>query len=374
MKKNVLFLFTLLLMSKTMVAQLSWTKDVAPIVYKNCASCHRDGGIGTFSIEKYAKAFELRYAIKNAVESRHMPPFPPDVSYQHYANERVLTATQIKTISDWVNQGAVEGPANLLPSFPVLPAGSQIGKPDLVLKAPTYKIKETSDTYRCFVVPTNLSTGRFLSGMEVIPGNRQVVHHVLVYSDSTGASLPLDAKDPEPGYINFGGPGIPNAPLVGAWVPGSTPSLYPNSMGMRLPPKGYLVVQVHYPSGMTGKTDSTKINLFFTKSNSGIRQVYSIPILNHQTNMTDGPLAIPKNTVKTFHEKITINQEISLLSVGPHMHLIGRSIKVAAVKPFTGDTIKLINIPNWDFHWQGSYSFKKIVRLPIFSDLISEAV
>lgn len=352
---------------------LTWANDIAPILYKNCASCHRDKGIAPFPLETYSQAIAYKASIKSAVIKKHMPPFPPDISYQRYAHERVLTDIEIQKIAQWADNGAPSGMLNQAPIFPAAPvAGSQIGTPDLVLRAPVYKIKESQDVYRCFVIPTKLAQGRYLSGMEVIPGNRQVVHHVLVYQDSTGKSLALDAKDPDPGYVSFGGPGFNGAEQVGSWVPGATPMLLPQGLGQRIAKDGYLVVQIHYPAGAAGKTDSTKLNLFFTKGTGAVRQCSTLPLLNHTTSLINGPLKIPANTKKKFIERFKLNNDVSVMYVAPHMHLIGRNMKVYGIKP-AGDTLKLINIKDWNFHWQGGYAFKKITKIPAGTTLYAEA-
>jgi hypothetical protein len=201
-----------------------------------------------------------------------------------------------------------------------------------------------------------LTQDRFVKGFEVIPGDATIVHHVLAYSDNTGKMAQLDAQDPLPG---FSGGGTSSATLVGAWVPGSIPEFLPSGMGYKLKANCDIVLQIHYPSGSAGKKDKTKIKFYFANG-TNLREVSNVPVLNHITNITNGPLFIPANTTKTFFEEYSLPAiaKISVLGVAPHMHLIGRSIKCYAENNINGTILPLINIPEWDFHWQGSYYFK----------------
>lgn len=343
---------------------VNWASDVAPILYEHCVKCHRDGGVGHFSLLGYDNAFLFRNSIQNVTESRQMPPWKADPSYRHFAGENVLTDAEIQTIRNWIDSGATPGDPAQAPPDPVFPTGSQIGMPDLVLHTPPHTMMASEDEYRCFVIPAGLSQTAFLRGLEVIPGNHEVVHHVLVFEDVSGQARALDAQTPEAGYISFGGIGVQGARLIGAWVPGSQPRLLPPFMGMRLNAGADLVLQVHFPASAYGKSETSTVNLFFTPTTQGIREVTMAPLLNHVApSLENGPLFIPANTVKTFHAKFTSPVNGSVISVAPHMHLIGKSIESFGVTP-AGDTIPLIRIPDWDFHWQGSYTFQKVQKIP----------
>ncbi len=159
--------------------------------------------------------------------------------------------------------------------------------------------------------------------------------------------------------------------MIGGWVPGQGVFQTPSGMGIKLPAGTNIVLQIHYPAGTGGQDDSTKINIQFSTSTS-LREISIQPPLNHVSSITDGPLYIPANTVKTFHEEYTIPVNLTFLSVGPHMHLIGKTIKAYGVTP-ANDTIKFIDIHNWDFHWQGSYMFRNPVKIPAGTVLYGEA-
>lgn len=373
--KNTLLAFTLFCSAALSAQSINWATDIAPILYENCAKCHRDGGLGHFSLIGYANAFTRRYDIQDAAGARRMPPWMPDPSYRRYAHETRLTDEEIQRINQWVDGGAPGGDLAQAPPDPMFSNDSEVGMPDQILFTPFFTVTATDDEYRCFVIPNGLNQPAFLRGLEAIPGNHEVVHHILIYEDTTGQGKVLDAQTPnEPGYVNFGGPGVNGARLVGAWVPGSRTFLTPPSMGVKLSPGADLIVQMHYPKGVTGMSDQTKLNLFFTPTNQGIREIKLTPALNHTPfSLENGPLNIPPNQIKTYHAKFTLPQTVSILSVAPHMHLIGRSIESFAVTPLN-DTIPLIRINNWDFHWQGAYYFQHLQRVPIGSKLHAYAV
>lgn len=226
------------------------------------------------------------------------------------------------------------------------------------------------DVYRCFVLPTGLTADKFITAFEAIPGNRSIVHHVLIYADTTGTSTTLDANDPGPGYTSFGGIGTDDAILLGGWVPGSTPTQFPAGFGERLPKNAKVVMQIHYPAGTSGMRDSTELHFFFSSS-SAVRNVYVTPVLNYFSNITPA-LVIPANTVKTFVEQQLIPLNVSMLGIAPHMHLLGQNIESFGVGP-AGDTQRYISIPKWDFHWQDFYMLRSLKKVTAGTTVFAKA-
>ncbi len=344
-----------------LVAQPTWSGQVASIIYRECGSCHVQGGIAPFTLTSYDDAYWMSAAIKHAVEDREMPPFPADVTYRGYAHERVLSSDEIATISAWVEGGSPEGDPAQAPEPPTPRQGPVIATADVVATMPEYTSTAASrDVYRCFTIPVGNQQEQVLQHVEVVPGNLGIVHHVLVFVDTSDVSEQLDAQDPGPGYSGFGSVGSPTAELIAAYVPGMEPIRYPDGFGLLLPPRSRIILQVHYPAGSAGQKDQTQFRAALSRHPSP-RLVQIAAVLN-PTNMTDGPLVIPANTVRTFHQRYTVPFPASLLAVIPHMHLLGRSTKIWAVEP-SGDTIPLISIPKWDFHWQMVYTFKTLQRL-----------
>ncbi len=369
--------FSILFMASVALAQpTTWSDHVASIVYDKCSSCHHPGAIGPFSLMSYNDAVTAAAGILDAVTDNRMPPWPPDTSYRKFAHQRALNAQQKTAIVDWINSGMPAGNLNNAPAPPVFPVGSAVNQtPDLVAQMPVFtNYASTTDIYQCFVIPSGLNTSKYIRGFEVIPGNRQMVHHVLIFADTTGSCANLDAQDPNPGYLSFGGVGASSARLIGLWVPGAQPQFYPNGMGLRLPANADIVFQIHYPAGTMGLQDSTKVNFFFSNAPS-IRALRVDPILNHSSSLTNGPLYIAANQTKTFYGQYAIPAQfgkVSVLQVAPHMHLIGRSIQSNAVAP-NNVNIPLIRINDWNFMWQGGYDFQQVQVIPAGSTLYYEA-
>lgn len=349
----------------------TWATDVAPILYANCTKCHNPNGIAPFSLITYGDAASEATDIKNAVMNRTMPPWPPDTAYRHFIHERILSQQEIQTISDWVDNGIQQGNLSQAPVPPVYSGQAEIVNPDEVVQIPTYTVNTPTDLYRCFVMPSGNTQDEFITRVEVIPGNRNIVHHVLVFQDQSNTCYTLDANDPGPGYTWFGDVGSPTATLVMGWVPGQGMWQLPPNMGIKLLQNTNIIMQVHYPGGTFGQVDSTQVR--FTFSSGNVRQVYLDPAINHSTSLTNGPLYIPADSIKTFYAKENVNYNVSVISVAPHMHLIGKTICSYAIDP-NGDTIPLIKIPNWSFHWQGFYNFQMPIHVPYGSTLHAYAV
>ena len=351
----------------------NYNDNVACILFTNCTPCHHDGGIAPFSLMTYSDAASAAFGIQGAVNAGVMPPWPPDPAYNSLAHERVLTQEEIDIINTWVNNGMPEG-AGSPPSPPNYDGGDIIVNPDLsVQMQPFTNFENSEDLYQCFVIPTGLTEDMFVSGFEVVPGNAEMVHHVLVFADTSDIPTQLDAADPNPGYTGFGGTGSSSSQLIGIWVPGEQPFFYPNNMGAKLLAGSNIILQMHYPGGTGGQIDQTKVNFDLFAGSWLTREVFFSAVLEHSVSLIDGPLILPPNQVSTFHNQFNIpNVDVTVLAVGPHMHLLGKSIRTWAVTP-TNETVPLVDIPEWDFHYQGFYQFRQPVKLPANSVLYGEA-
>ncbi len=285
--------------------------------------------------------------------------------------DRSLSDEEIKTIKDWVEGGSPEGNPADAPKPPTFPVGSQLGTPDLVLKMKeAWTVQgNNKDVYRFFVLPTGLLENRDVSAIEFRPGNAKVVHHVLYFQDTSGTARALDAKDPQPGYSGFGDPGFQSASNLLGWVPGAQMRFFPPNIGARLYKNSDLVIQVHYAPSDEEQTDQSSVNIFF-QPGSKVRQIQQFT-LNPQ-HLTNGSFIIPANAVKRFTTRYVVPLEISMIAIAPHMHLLGTNCRAYAVTP-GNDTINLIKINDWDFHWQGSYGYPNPIRIPRQSTLYYEA-
>lgn len=350
----------------------TWNSEIGCIVYSHCSSCHRPGGIGPFSLMSYFEASQRKNMIAQSVQTRMMPPFPPDQSKRKLAHANTLTQNEIDAIVSWADNNAPLG-SGTEPEPPVFSSVNEIANPDVIRKIPSYTVNTPAgDDYRVFVLPVENAQEKFIESVEVVPGNREIVHHVLVFSDTSQIPLQLDAADPGPGYSSFGSSGSPSAILVAGYAPGQKAYTFPPGFGARLLPNSYLCLQIHYPKGLVNQTDSTSIRIRFHSSNAGIRQLLVAPALNHSNSLANGPLFIPANTSRTFFSSAYVPIDFTVTGINPHMHLLGQSIKAFGVTP-DGDTIHLIDIPKWHFHWQGFYNYPKPIRIPAGTFLYGEA-
>lgn len=366
------FFFVALSLSQAQ-SEVTYSKQIASILYQNCTGCHRPESIGPFSLTSYDDAYQNRFLIAEATEHGEMPPWPPDPIYRRYAHERLLSDTQIEAIQTWVQNGAPEGNPAETPPVPIFQDGAILGTPDLKITIPEYTVQESEDDYRCFVIPSGFNVDKFIKKIEMIPGNISAVHHILIFSDTSQRCQQLDDADPLPGYASFGGVGSNSAQLIGGWVPGMRPTIYPEGIGVLVSKNANFIMQVHYAPGSKGKKDKSSVHLFLTEA-PDTRNVFMVPILNHSTTLVNGPLFIPANTIKSFLAKYQTPLDVSILGITPHMHLLGKSIKVYALLPGSQDTIPLIRINQWDFHWQMTYFMQKLQKLPRGATVYAEAV
>ncbi len=349
--------------------QVTWSGQIACIIYSHCTPCHHTSGIAPFSLESYDDAYRYRYGIEPVIARRDMPPWPPANGYGDLAGARVLTDEEIGLFRQWVEEGALKGDPDEAPDPPTFTTLLEIPDPDFSVRLPAFEIPDARelDLYRCFVIPTSETEDRFITGIEIVPGNRSVVHHVILFQDTTGTAEAMDAADPALGYTCFGGIGTNDASMVSGWVPGASAYFTPENMGIFLPKGATLVAQIHYPEGSVGQVDSTLINLQFSNRND-LRPIVNLPALNHFSGI-DRPLFIPANTRQTFKETFfPVPFDVIVTGIAPHAHLICESMKAFATTP-QGETIPLIDIPHWNFEWQGFYRFKKPVVIPAFSTL-----
>ena len=348
----------------------TWTNGIACIIYSHCTGCHNPKGIAPFSLTTYNDVYANRFSIAASVQAGSMPPYPPDTRVRSYAHANTLTDHEKQDLIDWVNQFAPLGDANQIPAPPTYNTEYQLANADVVLRIPTYTVNTSSDLYRMFVLPLGNNAMQYIEQIEVVPGNRDIVHHALVFQDTSDIPWQLDQADPLPGYSAFGGTRSPSSKLITGYTPGQGVFSYPPGFGAGILPNSYLCLQIHYPGGINNQQDSTSVRIKF--GSSSLRNVSTIAALNHNISLTNGPLFIPANTVKTFYSRTNVPVNRTITGIMPHMHLLGRSIKSFFVKP-DGDTVKLIDIPRWDFHWQGFYTFRKPIWVPAGSVLHGEA-
>ena len=338
----------------------TFTRDIAPILYDNCAVCHRPGESAPFSLLTYADARKRAWQMGLVTESRFMPPWKPEAGYGRFAGARRLTDEQIATIRRWEKAGAPEGPAESLPPLPRFAAGWLLGKPDLVIRmAEAFVLgPDGTDVYRNFLLPIPVERRRFVRGVEFRPSNRSIVHHARMAVDRSDASRKLDARDPRPGWeegMSFGQAQNPDGHYLG-WTPGRVPHLARDDMAWRLDPGTDLVVQVHMQP--TGKNEPLQVSVgfFFTETPPA-----RIPAF---FRLTSKSIDIPADERSyTIRDSFELPIDVDVLGVYPHAHYLGKSIKGWAELP-DGRTEWLLWIRDWDFNWQDQYWYVEPLFLP----------
>lgn len=332
-------------------------KDVAPVLYANCAPCHHSGGL-QFPLTRYSEVQPMGALIKTAIQSGNMPPWPADPTYRHYVHERVVSAADKALLINWIDGGMVAGDTTLAPPVPIYGQSQLNGTPDLVLNLPKYTSTATTvDKYICVNVPVNLTQDRYIRAFEFIPGNAAIIHHAVITIDTTGTAVDDYSGNCNnfQGQINIGD----YAPGMGPTV---LPGVAPTKFGFRLKAGSKMSFQIHLPQGTNGQQDSSVLRVFlYPAGEPGIRDMY------FQTVLQNWSFYIPANDSVYVTQKYPagsagIPVDISLYGAFPHSHKTCTRIINYAYK--NTDTIPLVRIPHWDFHWQGQYTFKNLVKFP----------
>lgn len=347
-------------------AQVTYTKDVAHLIYDHCTTCHRAGEIGPFELASYDDVRDRGQIIKAVTSSRYMPPWKADPTVGHFLEENYLTDSEINTIAAWVDSGMEYGNATEEPPVPDFPEGSLLGEPDLVLEFEQTHIHPGNgeDEYRYFVLPTGLTEDKVIKAIEMRPGNSKIVHHALFFEDTEGRAASFDAQTPEYGFIGFGNFGTDQVLTYDnypGYVPGTKPIYYPAGMGQRLSAGADLVVQVHYAPWPVDEEDKSSVNIFFADEDEQIERLVDDEVML-PNNLDGGFLTffLPAGQEKTFHGRLNFTEDRSVIGLSPHMHYLGKEWEVWLEKP-DGSRQDLLKINDWDFNWQGYYYFPRLV-------------
>ncbi len=352
----------------------TWSGDIAEIFYNKCGQCHNPEGAAPFSLIDYPSALAWSSQIEYEVEHGTMPPWLADPNYRVFSDHVYLTVAEKAAIFAWVGSGSPVGDAGSIPPPPVYePFETQLDTIDYTVAIDPYTIQFTNEEYRWFVVPNTNTETIYINKLEVIPGLPDLIHHVDLSFDVTGISAANDALDPLPGFNDT--TGLPKyTKYIKAWQPGGNAAKYPEDWGIAVPPGCDFVVEIHYTGGTgVGLIDTTKMNIQIVQDPGAVRPVQSSWMLTDSWPiLIDGPLEIPPNDTRSFHQQTApLTSAISVISICPHMHYIGWKYKIWAIVP-GGDTIKMIDIPHWDVHWQRYYQYPVIQVLPVGTVIYSE--
>lgn len=338
--------------------EVTYTTHIARILQDNCQSCHRKGQVAPFSLANYREARQWATEIKAYTQNRVMPPWSASPLVGKFSNDLSLTDQEIQLLAGWVDAGAPEGPSEDMPPNPQFSDGWAFGEPDLIVEMPEeYVINpEGEDDYRHFIIPYEATADRFVEAVDVRPGNRNVVHHVIGYVDTSGQARELDDADEGPGYTRFGDVGFKPASTIGGWAPGNRPYRTPPGSGRWLPKKCDIVLQVHYYRTGVEERDRTKLGIYFSKATQPVAVRMAVPI-NNGFEVPAGARAYEVRAQRT------IKKSAYLFSITPHMHMIGETMEVNATLP-GGKRLPLIRIDDWDFNWQATYRYRDLTLLP----------
>jgi hypothetical protein len=390
-------------------SNVTYTKDVAPILYSNCVTCHHPGDIAPFSLMTYKDARPWARSIKEKVVGREMPPWPADPHFGEFSNDLRLTQKDVDTIAAWVDQGAREGNPSDLPKAPEFYEGWHIGKPDAVLSMPeAYTLSaDGPDEYKYFKVPTNFKHDVWIQAVEAKPGNRKIVHHIICFVIPPQKGF-MSIIKPTPAFIEemkrkiaFYQDGSlqrvkPDAPVIDdgcsspaggggvflndtdreSWgrflcgeAPGTEPASWPAGEAKLIPAGSTIMMQVHYhrTGDAEGKaeTDRSSIGLVFAKEPPD-KEVKIEPVINYHFMIPPGD---PNHEVTSCY---TLKEDSHIVSVTPHMHLRGKDMKMTAYYP-DGHSEALIVVPHYSFSWQTTYYLKTPLAVPAGTKIVCVA-
>lgn len=373
-------------------SNISYYRDIRPILQKSCSDCHHPQGAAPFSLLTYEDAVKHAPTIKATVTSRFMPPWPADPEYNHFIGERFLSDEEIRIISQWVETGTPEGnrseatvEANSVP-------GPKWGQQDLTVRIPDrFPLPgDNQDRFMMMKVPIELPADTFVRLIEIVPDNRRLVHHInghlVQYAEGSKQDIrrgmtPVNTELHDK-LEAFRMLDLPNddgtypmlTPSVTNYLPGVEPVAYPKGIGgYRLKKKSVLLLDnIHYGPTPIDTSDQTAFRFYFMPE-APVRPTHEFIMGTSGISPIVPPLVIQPGQVQTFFTRYTLEEKISLLTINPHMHLLGKSFKAYALKP-SGDTIRLIRIPKWDFRWQYFYTFPKPIVLEAGTTLVAEGV
>jgi Flp pilus assembly protein TadD len=358
-------IFAFLLASLPLSAEsVTFSKDIAPILFQYCAPCHRPGEAAPFSLLSYEDARKHAEQIAIVTGKRFMPPWPPEPGYGDFAGAKRLSDAQIDLLARWSKTGTPEGDRAELPPAPHFVEGWQLGQPDLVLhmRQPYQMAASGEDVFRNFVIPVELKETKYIRAMELRPGSKRAVHHANLIVDHARMLRQRDGQDGQPGF-----PGMDVETEVSGefdpdyhflfWKPGSPPQEEPQDMGWKLDPGSDLIVNLHLQPTGKPETVDVAVGLYFAD-----RPAKRFPMLVQLEH--DGALDIPPGAsrfVVTDHLKLPI--AVDVLAIYPHAHYLGKQIDAWAELP-GGGRRALLRINDWDINWQATYTYRDPVSLP----------
>lgn len=372
---NVSLIALMVLFQNSIFGQekINFETNIKPILTKHCVNCHQNGGIAPFALDNWADVDARAIMIGAVTTSKYMPPWRADTSFQHYKNENYLSKTEIKLIQQWIQN---EQPRGIVERRKE--KGSQQNK---VKKKQGTEIQigfnrafvikgENKEEFRFFHMPSKIKENGYIQSIEFVPGNKKQVHHSRIMIDTTQSISGIDGLSEEDSSILKYQTKPLADPFLFGWVPGNDKIIFPKGIGKKIYANSDFILNVHYVPSPIQVVDSSSI--IIQLSDEPIEREAQTLTLT-ENNISNQPFIIYPNKKSTFYMRSPVLQDsISLISIMPHMHLLGKSFKSYAITP-DGNVLPLVHVPSWDFNWQTTYQFTKFTLLPKGSVIYAEA-
>ncbi len=373
-------------------AEITFWEHVAPVIFENCTPCHHAEGAGPFPLTSYEDLQKRSKTIRLAIADGFMPPWPADPDFSTFKNQKILSAYEKSIILNWIEQGAPEGSRPMSPPLPKILVEENLGSPDMVIPFPEYVEIEGNNRDKFFVakLPFELPKDTVLKAMYFSPGNKQLIHHVNGHlinygkhkkTDIFEGEWIADAEKTDRAEVNrklrlANDDGTYPPLLVSAfnYLPGVEPLAYPDGIGgVYINQKGtFMLNTLHYGPSPVDTSDRSEIHLYFAEKRPE-RPLRELHLGTLGISPVVPEFVIPANMISTFSTRYRVPEDISVLTVNPHMHLLGQEFTAYAVAPNKQDTINLIHIPAWDFRWQYFYTYPTMLKIPKGYEIVANA-
>ena len=391
-KIKIIYIYICLILIGCKQKQITFHSDVKDIIHIKCAVCHNPQGAGPFDLITYEDVAKRSKMINEVISINYMPPWPADPHYRSFLNEKNLTTNEKETILQWIHNGIKKGEKTKNYALDSLRSIQKKEPPDLEI----YMNKSHTtnglniDEFLMMKFPFELEKDTFIRKIEFVPNNKQIVHHInahlITYNKNEKNnifngeySVNTEVFNDEEAFekldiLNDDGTYPLLTTSVSNYLPGSEQTEYPNDIGGYIARKKNIILvnDFHYGPTPYQEKDSSYFKIYFSRSPPK-RKVHETQLGTFGISKIIPPLIIPPNEIKKFTTKATITKDISLLTINPHMHLLGKSFLAFAVT-LNQDTIPLIKINDWNFRWQYFYTFKKMLKIPAGSEIIVEAI
>ena len=362
-----IFIFLLTFFHTAIIAQhdLTFYQDVQPVIHAKCFGCHHVNGPAPFPLFSYYDVSSRASMIQHVVEIDYMPPWPPDHHYSHFKYERVLSQAEKELIFDWINQGKIEGKAEVKLKGQV--KKERTSKEDIKIeyRGGLQLTPSPDDSIIIYEIPFAFDTDHSIKRIIFYSNYNELIHHcnyIILNEDQ---------------YSRYGHSGLDflnDVEFIGGYGPGNMQYQFPDEIGFTLPAKGYIVGEIHVPS-VSNRYKEAPLEFGFKLYTHQTPHTKRLMLLGSNVKgLNYQNFEIPADSIVQLIARYTFPFDAFVISVNPHMHLLGKSIKAFAILPYSKDTIPLINVDEWIFEWQDFYEFLTPLLLPKGTEVYIQAV